>query len=261
MASSHAIETISPSELHYLNSKITVANRMYLAQNIAEFSQNREAIQDSCYPYKTYPGATRYPLKSQYIWWKRLQSVLQKRRSSTNFTGKPISLKSLSTILLQGYGKTTTIYDERFPEVEHSLRSAPSGGALYPIEVYPLCLNIKSIPRGCYHYHVKDKVIEKVNQKTMNEVDQMFVGIPQQECATILVFTAIKERTYVKYGERGYRFLFLEAGHIAQNILLLASAIGLKACPIGGFVEDNIVDFLDIDHKREWVIYALAIGK
>lgn len=261
MASSHAIETISPSELHYLNSKITVTNRIYLAQKIAEFSQNREAIQDSCYPYKTYPGVAKYPLKSQYIWWKRLQFALRKRRSSTSFTGKPISLKSLSTLLLQGYGKTTTIYDERFPEVEHCLRSAPSGGALYPIEVYPLCINVKSVPQGCYHYNVKDKAIEKVNQKAIDKVSEMFVGIPKQKCATILVFTAVKERTYIKYGERGYRFLFLEAGHIAQNILLLASVLGLKACPIGGFIEDNIADLLDIDHNREWIVYALAIGK
>lgn len=76
MATSDAVTTISPSELHYINSKITPANSVYLGQSIAQFSQNREALQDSCYPYKTYPGAERYPLKSHSLWRGRLASLL-----------------------------------------------------------------------------------------------------------------------------------------------------------------------------------------
>ena len=260
MATSNAVNTVSPSELHYINSKVTPANSVYLGQSISQFSQSREAIQDSCYPYKTYPGAKRYKLKARSLWQTRLSWLLKKRRSSMNFTGKEVKLNALATVLLRGYGLTSTVYDQRFPEVQHHLRAAPSGGALYPIEIYPLCINIKSLPKGGYHYHAKDKVLENVveNIEVMNE---MFIGVPCEKVATILVFTAIRERTYMKYGERGYRFLFLESGHIAQNILLLATALGLKACPIGGFMEDKIAELLKLDHEREWIVYAVAIGR
>lgn len=260
MATSNAVNTISPSELHYENSKITPANSVYLGQSIAQFSQSREAIQDSCYPYKTYPGAKRYALKAHRPWKTRLTSLLNKRRSSMNFTGKPVKMRTLATLLLRGYGLTSTVFDERFPEVQHHLRSSPSGGALYPIEIYPLCVNIKFLPKGGYHYHAKDKVLESVAEN-IADCNDMFIGVPYEKTAAILVFTAIRERTYIKYGERGYRFLFLEAGHIAQNILLLATALGLKACPIGGFMEDKIAEHLQLTHNREWIVYAVAIGK
>ncbi|BBM83533.1 SagB/ThcOx family dehydrogenase [Candidatus Uabimicrobium amorphum] len=260
MATSDAVTTVSPSEFHYLNSKITPANSVYLGQSIAQFSQNREALQDSCYPYKTYPGAQRYSLKPQWLWRERLTSLLRKRRSSMHFQGKPISKGNLATLLLRGYGFTSTVCDERFPEIQHHLRAAPSGGALYPIEIYPLCVNIKNLPSGCYHYHAKDKVLENV-ETSIQGIGEMFIGVPCEKTAAILIFTAIRERTYIKYGERGYRFLFLEAGHIAQNILLLATALGIRACPIGGFMEDKIAKLLHLDHESEWVVYAMALGK
>jgi len=90
--------------------------------------------------------------------------------------------------------------------------------------------------------------------------DAIFAVDVIANCSLLLVITAMFGRTKIKYGERGYRFVLLEAGHVAQNICLAAVGMNLGACPIGGFVDDLVHEVLDVDGVDEAAIYAVAIG-
>jgi SagB-type dehydrogenase family enzyme len=81
-----------------------------------------------------------------------------------------------------------------------------------------------------------------------------------QNASLIVFITAVFERSVFKYGDRGYRFIFLEAGHVAQNINLVATALGLGSVNIGGFFDREIDEFLDLDGVTHSTIYMVAIG-
>lgn len=78
--------------------------------------------------------------------------------------------------------------------------------------------------------------------------------------AVILAISGIFNRTQIKYGDRGYRYILLEAGHMAQNIYLLSAALGLKCCAIGGYIDDKINRLIDFDDQQEAVLYMLSLG-
>jgi SagB-type dehydrogenase family enzyme len=82
-----------------------------------------------------------------------------------------------------------------------------------------------------------------------------------ERAAMVFVLTGIALKSRLKYGERGYRFMLLEAGHIAQNLLLTANALGLGALPIGGFVDDELDRLLDVDGVEETSLYLVAVGR
>lgn len=134
-------------------------------------------------------------------------------------------------------------------------RTAPSAGALYPLEVYAI------LPGGVIHYtpktHTVTKVVEGDMRKTLSEAGLKQKAIADATC--VFVICAVFERTKVKYGERGLQYVFLEGGHAAQNLLLQAVGLGMCGVPIGAFHETEIQKALRI--PKEWFpIYVLATG-
>lgn len=81
------------------------------------------------------------------------------------------------------------------------------------------------------------------------------------DASFLIIITGIPDRSRIKYGERGYRYMLIEVGHLAQNICLLSDSFGLGTCPVGGFIETEIQSLLDIDKVKEYPLYMLAIGK
>lgn len=77
----------------------------------------------------------------------------------------------------------------------------------------------------------------------------------------LIIITGVPDRSRIKYTERGFRYMLIEAGHLAQNICLLSDSLGLGSCPIGGFIESKIISLLDIYNIKEYPLYVLAIGK
>jgi SagB-type dehydrogenase family enzyme len=144
-----------------------------------------------------------------------------------------------------------------------SYRAYPSAGARYHLEIYLFIIYSKDLKNGIYHFNVRDCCLEYLWKFSLDEIKKIFSG--QEfvlDSSTIFLITANMRRGISKYGERYLRFVFLEAGHLTQNLILLATNIGLKTCPLGGFIEEQAMNILDIrKFELELPIYALSIGK
>jgi len=184
-----------------------------------------------------------------------LYSTLINRKSSRIFSSSKLSIKTISTLLYFSAGLKVNKFPIFFK------RFYPSAGAKYPLEIYTISLNTE-LPQGIYHYYLKSHRLEKLWLiKNKHEVINCFNQKWINDCALLILITAIFKRTIIKYGDRGYRYILIEAGHLAQNIYLLSSALELSCCAIGGFLDDKLNQLIDIDGLNESLIYVLAVGK
>ncbi|MBI2675425.1 MAG: SagB/ThcOx family dehydrogenase [Candidatus Aenigmarchaeota archaeon] len=185
------------------------------------------------------------------------RDIFKKRRSVRNFDSKLLRKGQLSAILLYSAGITY-----KSGTWDSALRAYPSAGARYPLEIYPIILKSKEIGSGAYHYNVKENSIELLLEGNFGNIIFQLVGKQEmiKTASAVIVITCIFDRVQSKYGERGYRYAFLEAGHLAQNIYLISPLLGLGCCGIGGFLDDRINSLLDIDGMNESAIYLLALG-
>lgn len=142
-------------------------------------------------------------------------------------------------------------------------RAHPSAGARFPLEIYPLVMiPTEGMNAGLYHYNIKNNLLDVLWENSFSQIDiaQLFTYEWMQHASIVIIITAKFARNEIKYGERGYRYILLEAGHIGQNLCLAARALHLKCCAIGGIRDKNIEHLLDIDGETESLVYALAIG-
>lgn len=142
------------------------------------------------------------------------------------------------------------------------VRAYPSAGALYPIEVYVVANNVEYLKKGVYHYNVAENCLEYILNLSENDLTNKFSIRDQSiDCAPItILLTARFRRTIYKYGNRGYRFILTESGHLLQNIALLSTSYGMGTCDIGGYEDDEINEMLGIDGMTESVIGEVALG-
>ncbi len=179
-----------------------------------------------------------------------IEKALFKRRSHRSFRKSPLTAKEISQLLWAGQGVTG----------EEGLRTSPSAGALYPIELYLAAGNINDIPQGVYRYdpftHSIISVLEKDVRNLLYEAclyQEYVLNAPAN-----IVITAEFERTTVKYGDRGVRYVYMEAGHVAQNIYLQTVSLGLGTVSIGAFYDSLVKRILSISYEP---IYIMPIGK
>lgn len=206
--------------------------------------------------YKTYPRLERIDLKpfTQELNFS-LQDALQNRTSFRDFSQKPIKLSQLANLLVHSAGIT---HQEKRPY--------PSAGARYPLEIYIMVLRgDEGLNPGLYHYNVLENFLEILWKKDfLAEKDTRFSGLFSYpwtwDSACIVFITAIFERNQIKYGERGYRHILIEAGHLGQNIYLVSTALGLGCCEISGYSDYLVDELLDIDGLNESTINAFVIG-
>jgi SagB-type dehydrogenase family enzyme len=168
-------------------------------------------------------------------------------------------LKQIGTLFFYAYGVTRKNTDTSFPR---PFRVVPSGGALYPLELFFHTAHLEGHPSGIYHYNAAEHCVRHLHEG--DDTHRISLGLVQpelaQEASLIIFLTAIFERSTFKYGERGYRFILLEAGHVAQNINLVTNALGLGCVNIGGYFDRDIDDYLDLDGITHSTIYMIAIG-
>jgi SagB-type dehydrogenase family enzyme len=188
-----------------------------------------------------------------------LAEALRVRRSFKGFDGTPVGFGDVARLLRAGAGVTATT--ETPAGVRVRFRAAPSGGALYPVEAYLFAGEVTGLPAGLYHYRPAADGLELLRPggQTAAVADTTF-SPELARAAAVVALTGIPLKTRLKYGERGYRFMLLEAGHIAQNILLTAAALRLGALPVGGFVDDELNQLLGIDGVDEISLYLIAVG-
>lgn len=185
-----------------------------------------------------------------------LEEAIQKRRSKRDFTDKSLSLEQLSQILWAAQGITGESWGVK-------LRSAPSAGALYPLEIYIVVKvnGVEGLETGVYHYLPDEHSLEL---HVAGDVYEAFGGacLEQGACRTAplsLVIAAEYERTTAKYGERGERYVHLEVGHVGQNVYLEAEALGLGTVTIGAFDDERISKVLDLPQEYK-PLYIMPIG-
>jgi SagB-type dehydrogenase family enzyme len=189
-----------------------------------------------------------------------LADALQARRSERGFAPGDLSKRELATVLHAGYGVTRPASSDD----PQPLRAVPSGGALYPLEMYVVLGRVEDVDAGLYHFDPLRHVLE-VRSPSVSPLEALEEAAIYPEivagCGATLIVTGVFWRSRFKYGLRGYRFALLEAGHLAQNVLLVCAALGLAAVPLGGFFDRPIDELLGADGVNESVLYAICLGR
>jgi SagB-type dehydrogenase family enzyme len=205
--------------------------------------------------YKTYPNADRIILPDPLGYrGLSLEETIETRRSIRDYAGGSLPLEELSRLLHAAQGIT----DQR-----RGFRAAPSAGALYPIEIYTVVHDVVGLEPGLCHYRVGDHVLEQLRVGNLR-AEIMVAGIGQEmlgQAQVCFVLSAIFQRTRWKYRERTYRYVLLEAGHIGQNLYLAATSMGLGACAVGAFLDDEVNNLLGVDGKEEAALYLISMGR
>jgi SagB-type dehydrogenase family enzyme len=191
-----------------------------------------------------------------------LWNTIRARRSHRVFGEGAITAAELSTLLEAAYGVTGAIES---PSQGWTLpvRAIPSGGALYPLELYIAVQRVEGLEPRVYHFDPLLEELEVVRSAVTPEEVASLSTYPEivLGCAAFVLVAAIFGRTRFKYGLRGYRFALLEAGHMGQNVVLTATALGLGAVPLGGFYDRRTDQFLGLDGVNESTLYTFAIGR
>lgn len=207
--------------------------------------------------YKIYPDAPRVALETpRFRGGPSLWELLRQRRSVRAFGEPPLALGDLGRLLWAAQGVTRRAHDIVF-------RTAPSAGALYPIETYVGAQRVEGLEPGIYHYHVPDHALEELRigdlrmQTARAALDQRMV----LHADVVFFWTAVFERSKWKYKQRAYRYIYLDAGHIAQNFALAAEALSLGSCQIAALYDDEVNALLEVDGERESIVYMTVVGR
>ncbi|MGF1522276.1 MAG: SagB/ThcOx family dehydrogenase [Leptolyngbyaceae cyanobacterium] len=184
-----------------------------------------------------------------------LVTVMAQRRSRRTYnTRRVLPLEQLSQLLYLAHGIT---------QKDGELRTIPSSGALYPLEIYPIVHRVEGLEPGLYHHAIQNHALELVKSGDLRQplvsagLNQDFLG----EANVCFVVSGIFQRTRWKYHERTYRYVLMEAGHLGQNLYLAATALGLGSCCIGAFLDNPLNQLLELDGKEEAALYLITVGE
>lgn len=181
-----------------------------------------------------------------------IEKALHERRSIREYLDLPVSLSELSQLLWAAQGTSGT----------GGRRTAPSAGALYPLELYVVAGNVSGLQPGIYLYKPERHELQKIASGDKRvELGRAARGQSAiTDAAADLVIAAVYERTTIKYGERGNRYVHMEAGHAAGNVYLQAASLGLGTVAIGAFDDDGVKKAAELT-VREQPLYIMPLGR
>jgi len=204
-------------------------------------------------PVHRLPDPGEAPRRALDLW-----DAINNRVSIRAYGEEPLSLEELSYLLwcTQGVKDATNR--------PATLRTVPSAGARHCFETYVLVNRVEGLRRGLYRFlatkhrlqevDTDPGIAERITQACFN---QHFV----MQSAATFIWTAVAYRIMWRYGERGYRYMHLDAGHVCQNLYLAAEAVGCGACAIGAFYDDALNEALQIDGVEQFAVYVGVLGK
>ncbi|MBD3331975.1 SagB/ThcOx family dehydrogenase, partial [candidate division GN15 bacterium] len=209
--------------------------------------------------YKSYPDAPRVSLTlpdpAALSHPQGLPELVNKRRSTRSYSDEPVSLQQLSRVLLSANGLTRMAGGS-------ARRTAPSAGALYPIDIYIVVSEVTELEQGLYHFNPEDSSLSRLESGDVS--DQLSATSESQDwvgpAPATLILSARFPRVTAKYADRGYRYAYIECGAIAQNIYLQTTALGMGTVTVGAFNDQKLNEFLDVDGVREAGILIMPIG-
>ncbi len=186
-----------------------------------------------------------------------LRQAIEGRRSIRKYSQEPLTIEELSYLLWVTQGVVKVTHGATF-------RNVPSAGARHAFETYLLINNVTSVPNGLYRFlAIGHKMVEINTQPGIADrviegcLGQDFIG----QSTVTFIWTADAYRMKWRYGERGYRYLHLDAGHACQNLYLGAGSFDCGVCAIAAFSDDYMNDLLGLDGVEQFVIYIAAVGK
>ena len=249
------------AEIYHENSKVirasisqlTIIERARIDRTLMNFAERS---------FKTYQSSQVICLPDvQSMTDVSLESAIRDRRSMRKFGKGDIGLESIGSLLFHtngctaGQGLANGWRNAMY-------RTAPSPGALHPMEVFLAIDQPQAMPTGFYYYSAPLHRLELVKYGNVieNIARRSIMRDVIEGASIVLVLVAVFARCAIKYGERGYRYTMIEAGHIAQNSLLWCGAHNQSGVPIGGFYDDEVNQLLGFDGVDEAVIYLVAIG-
>jgi SagB-type dehydrogenase family enzyme len=240
-------------ELFHENSKIGQYSRPLSDEDIrARMEELHETLPYEGYPIVPLPVSVS-PLKMG------LAEAITARVSCREMAPSPLSLPDVAALLHYAYGVTR---DKTQTHALRSFRVVPSGGGLFPLEIFFHSTHIVGLEPGLYHYNPVEHHLRHLKcADCTSDIAGGTVYPKLAEGASLIIFiTALFERSVFKYRDRGYRFVMLEAGHVAQNLNLVATALGLGCINIGGFFDRAVDDLLGLDGVTHSTLYLVAVG-
>lgn len=211
--------------------------------------------------FRTYPGSDRVDLPGRdFNLGIALGDVLHQRKSIREFVLRPLELAVLGRLLYASYGLRG--YRRMGGQWSYD-RPLPSAGGLYPLELYVATQAVEGLRDGVYHYDARAHQLELRRMGSVHS-DLVEITLGQgmiRDANLVIMISAVFQRTMWKYGQRGYRFVWLDAGHLGQNLYLVAGALGLGPFAIGGFLDAEVNDLLDLPFSEEEVIYLVCVGQ
>ena len=181
-----------------------------------------------------------------------VEEALLKRRSVRDFKDISLSLAEVSQVLWAAQGRTKL----------RGMRTIPSAGALYPLELYVVAGNVEALPAGVYKYRPDSHELTSI-VKGDKRGDLCSAALGQssvRKAAAVIVLSGVYKRTTTKYGERGIRYVHMEAGHAAQNVYLQTVPLRLGTVVIGAFRDEEVAKVLNMP-DGETPLYLMPVGK
>ncbi|MCM8816763.1 MAG: SagB/ThcOx family dehydrogenase [Candidatus Omnitrophica bacterium] len=178
-----------------------------------------------------------------------LEEAINKRHSTRAFSNSPLEIEEISQILWAAYGKNA-----------HGKKTVPSAGATYPFDIYLVVGSVNNLENGVYLYDGANHTLSLIKpgdirkQLAQASFGQSFVA---QAPATVVLVAQFK-RTTSFYGKRGERYVYLDAGHIGQNVSLQVETLGLATCMVGAFDDIGVAKILDVQGD---VVYIIPVGR
>ncbi len=187
-----------------------------------------------------------------------LRKAIEQRRSVRQYAATPLSLDELSYLLWCTQGLQSLQGDVA------TLRTVPSAGARHAFETYLLINRVEGLPSGLYRFLALEHKLIRLREGDALAEQSAQACLGQSFLATsaaAFFWTAVPYRMTWRYGQRGYRYLHLDAGHVCQNLYLAAEAIGCGVCAIGAFDDVAVDRLLGLDGREQFTIYIATVGK
>ena len=187
-----------------------------------------------------------------------LREAIEQRRSVRKYSGASLTMEELSYLLWlsQGVKEITPRPATR--------RTTPSAGSRHALETYLLVNRVQGLEPGLYRFAASQHAVCNLNASSLIHEEISHACWDQGQIlqsAVTFLWVAVSERMFWRYTDRGFRYLFLDAGHVCENLYLAAAAIGCGACAIGGFRDDLLNETLNLDGEALFVIYLASVGK
>jgi len=243
-----------PAELFHEASRLSPFAVDHRARGLALLARSPELATSTTRAVLRSLARPSVPLPSAQLPDVALADAVVRRRSARAFGPGHVALHELAALLDAAYGVTAGGPDGA------SFRAVPSGGALYPLELYVLARRVDDLEAGVHHVDPLRRALEAMPSAEpdgpLSPYDELL-----DAAALLVAVTGVFWRSRFKYGLRGYRFTLLEAGHVGQNLLLAAAALDLAALPVGGFYDRRVERLLGVDGVNESALYLFAVGR